>query len=206
MSSFNARGSKTLPERMWAPISAPFSTTQTLNSLPASFATCFALMAAPRPAGPPPMISTSNSICSRSTASALKGRACARNDGLGITCRCPRRWRKEDTATGVPGKRPTAATAIVRTAPLRHPGGCAACRTTAEAATAPPRCAMRLNIASSKVSGAGTLKGGRSRSGRGGRRRRRRLLHLWFFHLWLLRLDGGGCLSEAAAVSRCLLS
>ncbi len=31
-SSFSARGSNTAPERMWAPTSEPFSTTQTLIS------------------------------------------------------------------------------------------------------------------------------------------------------------------------------
>ena len=38
-SSFSARASKTLPDRMWAPISAPFSTTHTLISFPCSAAT-----------------------------------------------------------------------------------------------------------------------------------------------------------------------
>jgi hypothetical protein len=53
MRSFIAVGSRTLPERMWAPISLAFSRSTTLNSsLPASLASCFSRMAALRPAGP----------------------------------------------------------------------------------------------------------------------------------------------------------
>src|SRR5476651_979637 len=66
-SSFRARGSNTAPERMWAPTSEPFSTTQTLISLPASAAFCFSRQAADRPAGPAPTMTTSNSMYSRST-------------------------------------------------------------------------------------------------------------------------------------------
>src|SRR5476649_2661179 len=66
-SSFRARGSNTAPERMCAPTSEPFSTTQTLISLPASAAFCFSRQAADRPAGPAPTMTTSNSMYSRST-------------------------------------------------------------------------------------------------------------------------------------------
>src|SRR5471030_3474433 len=66
-SSFRARGSNTAPERMCAPTSEPFSTTQTLISLPASAAFCFKRQAAERPAGPAPTMTTSNSMYSRST-------------------------------------------------------------------------------------------------------------------------------------------
>src|SRR5450830_1282848 len=66
-SSFRARGSNTAPERICAPTSEPFSTTQTLISLPASAAFCFSRQAADRPAGPAPTMTTSNSIYSRST-------------------------------------------------------------------------------------------------------------------------------------------
>lgn len=78
-SSFRARGSNTAPERMWAPTSEPFSTTQTLISLPASAAFCFRRQAADRPAGPAPTMTTSNSMYSRSTGSLLliKARAVA---------------------------------------------------------------------------------------------------------------------------------
>src|SRR5437762_903918 len=52
-SSLMARGSRTLPDRICAPISGPFSRTTTRNSsLPASLASCFKRMAALRPAGP----------------------------------------------------------------------------------------------------------------------------------------------------------
>ena len=59
MSSLSARGSSTAPERMWAPISEPFSRTQTPISRPASAASCFRRIAAASPAGPPPTITTS---------------------------------------------------------------------------------------------------------------------------------------------------
>ena len=59
ISSFRAWGSKTAPERIWAPISAPFSMTQTDVSRPFSAASCFRRIAAERPAGPPPTTTTS---------------------------------------------------------------------------------------------------------------------------------------------------
>ncbi len=52
----------TAPERICAPTSPPFSTTQTV----VSGWSCFRRMAAARPAGPAPTITTSNSIASRS--------------------------------------------------------------------------------------------------------------------------------------------
>src|SRR5690606_16549555 len=55
----------TAPDRMWAPTSAPFSRTTTDRSA----LTCFNLMAADRPAGPAPTITTSNSMLSRSGSS-----------------------------------------------------------------------------------------------------------------------------------------
>ncbi len=61
ISSFSARGSITAPDRICAPISLPFSTRQT----EASGASCFRRIAAARPDGPPPTITTSNSIASR---------------------------------------------------------------------------------------------------------------------------------------------
>src|SRR5215467_2678578 len=51
----------TAPERICAPTSEPFSTTTT----DASGAICLILIAAARPAGPAPTITTSNSIASR---------------------------------------------------------------------------------------------------------------------------------------------
>ena len=60
-SSFIARGSITAPDRIWAPTSPPFSTTHTL----ASGANCLSRIAADRPAGPAPTITTSNSMASR---------------------------------------------------------------------------------------------------------------------------------------------
>ena len=67
ISSLSARGSKTAPERMCAPTSEPFSTTQTLISPPAASACCFRRIAADSPAGPAPTTTTSYSITSRST-------------------------------------------------------------------------------------------------------------------------------------------
>jgi hypothetical protein len=64
MRSFMAVGSRTLPERMWAPISAAFSRSTTRNSsLPASLAICFNRMAALRPAGPRESVSQGFGIC-----------------------------------------------------------------------------------------------------------------------------------------------
>jgi hypothetical protein len=62
-SSASARGSITAPDRMWAPISEPFSSTQTEVS-PES---CLMRIAAARPAGPPPTTTTSYCIDSRLT-------------------------------------------------------------------------------------------------------------------------------------------
>ena len=63
-SSVNARGSKTLPLKICAPTSAPLSTTQTFSSMSFSIASCFSRMAALKPAGPAPTVTTSYSICS----------------------------------------------------------------------------------------------------------------------------------------------
>ena len=54
----------TAPDRMCAPTSEPFSSTDDGNVLPASAASCFKRMAAARPAGPAPTMTTSNSIAS----------------------------------------------------------------------------------------------------------------------------------------------
>ena len=66
ISSFRLRGSSTAPDRIWAPTSLPFSIRHTSMFLPASLASCFSRIAADRPYGPPPTITTSNSITSRS--------------------------------------------------------------------------------------------------------------------------------------------
>src|SRR5437016_5892519 len=68
INSLSARGSITAPERMCAPTSEPFSSTQTLTSRPASAASRFKRIAADRPEGPPPMMTTSYSMTSRGTA------------------------------------------------------------------------------------------------------------------------------------------
>ncbi len=60
-------GSTTAPERIWAPTSEPFSNTTTDSS----GLTCFRRMAAERPAGPAPTITTSNSMLSRSGSSVI---------------------------------------------------------------------------------------------------------------------------------------
>jgi len=65
ISSFNPIGSITAPDRMWAPISEPFSIRQTETSWLRSAASCFNRIAAASPAGPPPTITTSYSIASR---------------------------------------------------------------------------------------------------------------------------------------------
>ena len=65
-SSFIARGSMTAPERMCAPTSEPFSSTTMASSSPFSCASCCSRIAADRPEGPPPTITTSTSIASRS--------------------------------------------------------------------------------------------------------------------------------------------
>jgi hypothetical protein len=65
MSSFSPIGSITAPDRMWAPISEPFSIRQTDTSWLRSAASCLSRIAADSPAGPPPTINTSYSIDSR---------------------------------------------------------------------------------------------------------------------------------------------
>ena len=55
-------GSTTAPDRICAPTSAPFSSTTTESS----GLTCFSRIAAARPAGPAPTMTTSNSMLSRS--------------------------------------------------------------------------------------------------------------------------------------------
>ena len=67
-----AFGSITAPDRIWAPTSEPFSTSATETSVPAAAASCLSRMAADRPDGPPPTITTSYSIDSRSGASLMR--------------------------------------------------------------------------------------------------------------------------------------
>ena len=64
-SSLSALSSMTAPDRMWAPISEPFSTRQTDSSAPDSPASCIRRHAVDNPAGPPPTTTTSYSITSR---------------------------------------------------------------------------------------------------------------------------------------------
>ena len=71
ISSSNAFGSKTLPDKMCAPTSEPFSTTQIDISFEASIACCFSLIAVDNPAGPAPTMTTSYSIDSLSIFSIL---------------------------------------------------------------------------------------------------------------------------------------
>src|SRR5262249_35852378 len=59
-------GSITAPDRICAPTSEPFSRTTTDSSLSFSTASCLSLIAAARPAGPAPTMTTSNSMVSRS--------------------------------------------------------------------------------------------------------------------------------------------
>ena len=61
-SSSSALGSKTAPDKIWAPTSEPFSTTQTVIS---EF-NCLSLIAAESPEGPAPTMTTSYSIDSLS--------------------------------------------------------------------------------------------------------------------------------------------
>lgn len=71
-SSLSADGSITAPERMWAPMSPAFSRRRTRkSSFPASFESCFRRIAAERPAGPPPTITTSTSSDSRASKTGL---------------------------------------------------------------------------------------------------------------------------------------
>src|SRR3954470_5339534 len=65
-SSASPRGSITAPERICAPTSDPFSTTQTEKSLPFSLHSCFKRIAVASPDGPAPTTTTSYSITSRS--------------------------------------------------------------------------------------------------------------------------------------------
>jgi hypothetical protein len=65
ISSLIARGSMIAPERMCAPGSEPFSRTTTETSCARSAASCLRRIAAARPAGPAPTITTSYSIDSR---------------------------------------------------------------------------------------------------------------------------------------------
>jgi hypothetical protein len=58
-SSSSARVSRTAPESVWAPGVPAFSTTVTRYSLPAAALSCLSLIAAQRPAGPPPTMRTS---------------------------------------------------------------------------------------------------------------------------------------------------
>ncbi len=62
-----AIGSMTAPDRIWAPNSEPFSTTHTEISWPLSILSWRKRIAADKPAGPPPTMTTSNSIASLST-------------------------------------------------------------------------------------------------------------------------------------------
>ena len=64
ISSVSALGSITAPDRICAPISEPFSSTQTLMSAD----NCFSRIAAASPAGPPPTMTTSYSMLSRVSA------------------------------------------------------------------------------------------------------------------------------------------
>ena len=68
-SSSNARGSNTLPETTWAPTSLAFSSKQTEISLPVVSSNCLRRIAAASPAGPPPTMTTSYSMLSRSIGS-----------------------------------------------------------------------------------------------------------------------------------------
>ena len=61
INSLREDGSKTFPDNICDPISAPFSMTQTEISKSFSLANCFILIDALNPAGPPPTIKTTNS-------------------------------------------------------------------------------------------------------------------------------------------------
>ena len=71
ISSFRAFGSKTLPDKICAPTSEPFSTTHIEISLDCSFANCLSRIAVDKPAGPAPTTTTSYSIDSLSIFSIL---------------------------------------------------------------------------------------------------------------------------------------
>ena len=59
ISSLIPMGSMTAPDKICAPTSEPFSRTQTEISEPFSEANCFNRIAADKPAGPPPTMTTS---------------------------------------------------------------------------------------------------------------------------------------------------
>ena len=67
INSSRARLSRTAPDKICAPTSDPFSTTQTLISQSCFMLSFFNCMAADKPAGPAPTITISISIFSRST-------------------------------------------------------------------------------------------------------------------------------------------
>ena len=71
INSLRALGSNTFPDRICAPISEPFSTTQIEISFEASLAKVLSLIAVDNPAGPAPTITTSYSIDSLSIFSIL---------------------------------------------------------------------------------------------------------------------------------------
>ncbi len=80
----------TAPDRMCAPTSEPFSTTQTEISFPSSAARCFRRIAALRPAGPAPTITTSYSIDSRDMPCPLANASrCAPFAALGTVLKGP---------------------------------------------------------------------------------------------------------------------
>lgn len=66
ISSLSAVGSIQAPDNVWAPIWDAFSTTQTRSSFSCWLASCFSRMAADRPAGPAPTMTTSASSAKRS--------------------------------------------------------------------------------------------------------------------------------------------
>ena len=65
-SSFKAVVSNTAPDKICAPTSGPFSTIHTDKSLLLFLDNCFSFIAADKPAGPAPTITTSYSIFSLS--------------------------------------------------------------------------------------------------------------------------------------------
>src|SRR6185503_9025429 len=91
MSSPRARGSITAPERMCAPTSEPFSSTHTL----ACGETCFARIAAARPAGPAPTTTMSYCIDSRAMAEIIISRFMTQKKLVHVE-RIPIRWGDMD--------------------------------------------------------------------------------------------------------------
>lgn len=71
-SSKSALGSRQAPDRVCAPIWEAFSTRHTRSSLLCLLASCFRRMAAERPAGPPPTITTSASSANLSISIPVK--------------------------------------------------------------------------------------------------------------------------------------